>query len=444
MFTEIIKKKTLILLLPILFLGFVLRAHNYDTWPRFGATMDEFAWTWLGINLIQEGTPKSWSSHPQYLDSDRSHLIYKGAAFWIVSPYLEHPPFFGLVAGSFAILNGADDMYDIDIGRIRPLAIILGVLSIGILFLLVKEIYDREIALLASLIYAIIPTVAIGSRIVQNENFFIPLFLASLFFTVKYLKTKRKIFIFITAVICGLLIISKIPWFAASVAVISILVYSRRHKEGLIVFLIALLFFLGYIVYGYLYDWDLFISLWKLQLQRYDLTFNSVYAIFKEPFLVDRHMIDGWIYFGWISFFLLLVKDFKKNFIIILGLLAYLGVFIFAIPNEPGHGWYRYPFYPFLAVSLAIFIKDYFNKNILLTFSFILFLGLSLLELTWTRVFGFSFLVFRSFLLFSSTALLPLFFQNTKLKKYSQALNFMFLIGIFSLSFLAVILYNEQ
>ncbi len=443
MVKEILKRKTLIIIASILLIGLVLRVHNYAITPRFGATMDEFAWTWLGINLIQEGAPKSWSSHPQYLNSEREHLIYKGAAFWIVRPYLEHPPFFGVVAGSFALLNGADNMYDIDVGRIRPLAIILGVISIGVLFLLVKEIYDKETALLASFIYAIIPTVAIGSRIVQNENFFIPGFLIALLFTIKYIKTKNKIFIAIVSVLCGLLLVSKIPWIAASLAVISILIYSKKYKESLLVSGTVLAFFLGYLAYGYYYDWNLFVSLWKLQLQRYDLTFNSVYALFKEPFMVDRHMIDGWIYFGWISFFLLLIKDFKKNFLPILGIFAYLAVFIFAIPNEPGHGWYRYPFYPFLAISLAIFIKEYFNKNILLTFLFILFLGLSLLELTWTNMFGFSFLAFRGFLVLSSITLLPLFFPNIKFKKQIFSLNYLFLTVIFSLSFLAVILYRD-
>lgn len=444
MLNNLVKKKTFVILISILVLGFVLRAHEFTTWPRFGATMDEYAWTWLGINLIQDGAPRSWSSHPQYLQSDRKHLIYQGAAFWIVKPYLEHPPFFGLVAGSFALVNGATDMYDIDISKIRPLALILGVFSIGILFLLIKEIYDENLALLSSFIYSIIPTVAVGSRIVQNENFFIPLFLSALLFTTKYLKTKKGIFIVLSAVICGILIISKIPWIAATIAIASILIYSKKYKGTLIVCLVSGSFFLGYIAYGYFYDWDLFLSLWKLQLQRYDLTFNSVYALFTQPYLVDRYMIDGWIYFGWITFFLLLVKDFKKNFIIILGLLAYLGVFIFAIPNEPGHGWYRYPFYPFIAVSLAIFIKEYFNKNIILTFLFILLTGLSLLELTWTKTFGFSFLIFRSFLIFSSTSLLPLFFENKRIKKYSYAFNYLLLTGIFSLSFLAVLFYNEQ
>src|SRR3990172_9595436 len=125
----------------ILAFGFLLRNNNLYTWPREGATFDEYAWTWLGINLIQKQTPISWSSQPQY--TNREHLIYRGARFFLVKPYLEHPPVFGLVAGSFALLNGARDMYDIDIRTIRPLAVILGLTSIVLVFLLTRELYDR-------------------------------------------------------------------------------------------------------------------------------------------------------------------------------------------------------------------------------------------------------------------------------------------------------------
>ena len=437
-----IKRVIFLPILLILLLGFVLRSHNLTTWPRLGATFDEYAWTWLGMNLIQEGVPKSWSPNREY--NNKKYVEYQKTAFWIAAPYLEHPPFFGIVAGAFAMANGASNMYQVTIDKIRPLALFLGVTSIALIFILTKEIYDKKIALLSSLIFATIPTIVIGSRILQNENFFIPSFLLSIIFIVKYLKTKKRLFLFLSALICGFLIIAKIPWVAAALTIVMILFYNKKYKDGLFVILISAIFFIGFLFYGYFYDWNLFINLWKLQLERYDLAFNSVYALFTEPYLVDRLMIDGWVYFGWFAFILLLIKDFKKNYISIFGILVYLAVFIFAIPNEAGHGWYRYPFYPFLAISLAVFIKDYFNKNIILTFMFILFIGLSLLELTWVRIFGFSFVVFRLFLFLSAIPLLPLFFKNTKLKKISNSLNYLLLLIIFLLNIWTVYLYNEQ
>src|SRR3990167_8868401 len=221
-----VKLFPLMLLFLIVVLGFLLRSHNLYTWPREGATFDEYAWTWLGINLIQKQTPISWSSQPQY--TNREHLTYRGAAFFLVRPYLEHPPGFGLVAGSFALLNGARDMYDVDIKTIRPFAVILGLTSIALVFLLAKDLYDRKTAFIASLLYATIPTVAIGSRIVQNENFFIPLFLLALLFTSKYLKNKNSLYRNLAAVICGLLILSKVPWIAAAGSIVLIFLYLKK------------------------------------------------------------------------------------------------------------------------------------------------------------------------------------------------------------------------
>ncbi len=438
-----ISKKTLVLLFAILILGLFLRHKDFRSSPRLGATFDEYAWTWLGMSLIEKHTPSSWSSYPQY-EGYREYKKYQGATFWIVKPYLEHPPLFGLIAGSFAIANGAKSMFDVDLEKIRPLALILGVLSIFIIFLLVKELYDEKTALLASFIYALIPTVVIGSRLVQNENFFIPVFLLSLFLIFRFIKTKKDKFFLLAAFICGLLTLAKVPWIAAGISIGLILLYNRKYKHFLLLVGIVISIFSLFIIYAYYYNWDLFISLWKFQFQRYEMAFNSVFTLFAEPYLADRFTIDGWIYFGWISFFLLLAKNLRKNYILIFGLLGYLAVFVFAIPNTPGHGWYKYPFYPFLAISLAIFIKDHFNKNLLFTFMFILFTGLSLLELTWTKTFGFSFSILRIFILLAGTSLLPLFFKNSKLKKYSRVFNYLMLIFIFFLSIWAVLAYNEQ
>lgn len=440
--TKIINK-TLIAFLSIIILGFILRSHNFTVWPRLGATFDEYAWTWLGMSLIQTHAPSSWSSYEQYVGY-REYKKYQGATFWIVKPYLEHPPLFGLIAGSFAIANGVDNVYELTTSDIRPLSLILGILSIILLYILVSQLYSTSLGLLAAFIYSIIPTVVIGSRLVQNENFFIPMFILSLIFIFKFIKTKKTIFFLLTAVNCGILTLAKVPWIAAAISIGLILLYNRKYKHFLLLVGIVISIFSLFIIYGYHYNWDLFINLWKFQLERYEMAFNSVFALFTEPYLADRLVIDGWIYFGWISFFLLLAKDLKKNYILIFGLLGYFAVYVFAIPNTVGHGWYRYPFYPFLAISLAIFIKDHFNKNLLFTFMFILFTGLSLLELTWTKTFGFSFSILRIFILLAGTSLLPLFFKNSKLKKYSRVFNYLMLIFIFSLSIWAVFSYNEQ
>src|SRR3989344_6256937 len=156
--TNLLTLKTLqtrisyLLLVLILFLGLSLRFNNLFIWPRQGATFDEYAWTWQGISLIKNHVPTSWSPHPEY--KNYKDVIYQKTHFRIVTPFLEHPPVFGLVAGSFAILNGVQGIYDLHFYDIRPLALILGMLSLILLYLFLNEIYYKKLVYVYSFLYA--------------------------------------------------------------------------------------------------------------------------------------------------------------------------------------------------------------------------------------------------------------------------------------------------
>lgn len=434
-------RRHLLIFLVILLLGITLRYHNLYIWPRRGATFDEYAWPWLGINIIQNHVPISWSPHQQY--QDREHKVYDGTPFWIVRPYLEHPPLFGMVAGSFALLRGASDMYDVTQHTIRPLALLLGAFSIVMIYIFTAELYSRHIALLAAFLYATVPTVVIGSRLVQNENFFIPFFLLSLFSLHKFLKMKKPRWRNTAAIICGLLALAKVPWLAATIAGVLVLLFHKRYRDIIKFLLIVVPIFLLFFVYGFYFDKDLFISLWRLQLARYDLEYTSIFALFHKPYLADRYYLDGWIYFGWFSFILLAAQNFKKHSILIAGFLGYFLIFLAGIPDEPGHGWYRYPFYPFLIIGIALFIKEYFAKNWILTFLFLVFIGTSLLQLTWAPTFGFSYIVFRLCIVTWCLSFIPLFFSHSKAITVGRVVSYGWLVLFALMNIWAVVSYNE-
>jgi len=420
-------------------LGIILRHDRFRTIPRHGATFDEFAWTWLGINLIQKHEPISWSSQPQY--NNRVHLKYQGAAFWIVKPYLEHPPLFGLVAGSFALANGVNNMYDVTLAKIRPLAIALGAFSIFMVFVLSKEIYGREVGLLSALLFATVPTIVLGSRIVQNENFLIPLWLSCLYLILKYLKSGRKRFRNAAGILAGLLSLAKVPWLVVGLSLSMILSFKGKWKDAFLVGGVTALIFSTFIIYGLLLDKELFLNLWKLQLARYDISYAGFFSIFKDPLLVDRYYLDGWIFFGWFSI-LLLMRDLKKNFMILIPFIAYFIMFIFAVPNEPAHGWYRYPFYPFLIIATAVTLYEEFKKISLVSIFFILFVGLSLLSNFWQSSFGFSYLVYRLFILLVAVPVVIILWKDIK-GKFPRVLMFSWLILLIIFNIATVLSYIE-
>ncbi|MFZ2025205.1 MAG: glycosyltransferase family 39 protein [Microgenomates group bacterium] len=436
-------------LLIILIVGGMLRSYNVNVWPREGATFDEFAWTFQGISILNSGTPVSWSPHAAYVNKIE-YFNPQGARFTLVSPYLEHPPLFGIVAGAFAKMQGVQTFDDVTIAKIRPLALIMGVISIVAVFVLTSAVYGNVVGLAASGIYAILPTVVIGSRLVQNENFFIPLFLFALYFAYKYIERTAKnkklitLNLGLTALLCGLLPLAKMPWIAAPLAVIGIFLFSKKWKAAFWVVLATVTGLGVWLVYGYTTDATLFTNLWKLQLARYDMAFDSLFILFRDPIIADRALVDGWIYFGWAAIVLLLVKDVKKQLPILFGFLAYMAIFVFAIPSEPLHGWYRYPFYPFLAIAVAAFFKEYLNKNYLVTALSFVVIGLSMFASSWGRVLGFSYPVFRIYLITVAVGALPGIFSKLANKKVFRLINIAICIAIVLLTIWTILVYNEQ
>jgi 4-amino-4-deoxy-L-arabinose transferase-like glycosyltransferase len=244
------KKLVYVLLGCILLLGFSLRYHNYTIWPREGATFDEFAWTFLGLSLWQKGIPTSWSPHNAYNNRIEYYNLQK-VHFTLVTPYLEHPPLFGLIAGGFARLNGITSFDQVSITKIRPPALILGVFAIFSVFLLASAVYGDAVGLIASGIYSIIPTVTIGSRLLQNENFFTPFFLLALYFAYRYIKRSSQKDLVITTIICALLPLAKVPWVAAPIAIIAMFVFSKKWKAVWVVGITTIVCFLGFLlIYG--------------------------------------------------------------------------------------------------------------------------------------------------------------------------------------------------
>lgn len=435
-----------ICLIIILLIGFLLRYYHYTTYPGRGATFDEYAWTWLGMNIIQNGIPISWSPHAPY--TNREHYIEpSGAAFWLVQPYLEHPPLFGFIAGSWAMFLGARDMYSVELHHIRSLSLLLGVVSILAVYFFARELYGNTIALFSGLLYATIPTIVIGSRLLQNENFFIPFYILSILMIIRFINNKKSIVsskysYIISAVLCGLLTLSKVPWWGSAISCIFLLCSAKRYKQAGIFLSVVIIIFSLFFVWGYYWDSHLFFNLWSLQLTRYDITFDGLFSLFSHPYLVDRIYVDGWIYAGWFGL-LINASRFKEHKYLLLGFLGYFAIYALGIPNEPGHGWYRYPFYPFLVISLSVVLFEAIKERSLLPFFMFTFIGTSLLQHTWEKIFGFSFQIYRFVLVLFGLTSITTVLTPKKLSSVPKYSSLTIIVLLIFLNILAVLIYKE-
>ncbi len=251
MLKKLIEKYSILVLIAIMLVGLALRMHNYTVWPREGATFDEFAWTFLGVSMWEKGVPTSWSPHKAYTNRVE-YYNPQGTHFTLVTPYLEHPPLFGLIAGGFARLGGVTTFDEVTIDKIRPLALFMGTVAIFAVFLLASAVYGNLVGLLASGIYAIMPTVVIGSRLVQNENFFVPLFLFALYFAYRYIQKSSNRNFVMTVLLSSIVPLAKVPWVASPLAVVGMFIYSKKWKPAVIVGVTTIIIFSFYFLFYFL------------------------------------------------------------------------------------------------------------------------------------------------------------------------------------------------
>lgn len=107
-----------------------------------------------------------------------------------------------LVSFAFALFGLQDT-----VARMVP--VIFGTLTVYVAYLLAKELFDRKIGLISSLILALLPFHIVFSRQVLLDvplSFFVVLFL---YFITRYKITERNIYSYWTGVSCGLCFISK-------------------------------------------------------------------------------------------------------------------------------------------------------------------------------------------------------------------------------------------
>lgn len=426
------------LILLVFLLGFFLRFHNYAVYPQRGATHDEFAFAFLGVSLWQKGLPSSWSNIPIY--ENKYYLKANDTYYSIVTPYFDHPPLFGLLSGGVALLNGEKEFAQVKLSTIRLLPVALGSLSVVLLFLLSSSLYDFKTAFLSSLIYATVPTYVVSSRMVLAENLLIFEILLSLVIFEKFIKDKRKDLVYLLGVLAGLAFLTKVSGIFVFLSLLCLLFHFFRSKKKIIPFiLLTVLVGSIYFLYGTALDSKLFWQILTFQGAREVGPF-SFYNLFITPAIVNKIFIDGWVYFGWFALMVAIYR-WQQNLKLIIPALLYLLIFVLTVNQKDLHGWYDYPFYPFLAIASGKLISEMLERPSFFNIIFLLTAGFSTLNLTYFEVFGLTPTLFRILVLFF---FLPFFLVLVEKDKFNLIIKRFFLaylILLFCLTVVSVIIY---
>ena len=419
----------------IIIIGLIFRLHNYHSYPQRGASSDEYTYSFLGISLLTKGYPESWSNVAVY--DNLYHLTIKGIYFPMVYPYFDHPPLNGILVGEWAILNNQTRYPDVDLKTIRLVPIFLSIISSLLLFLLGLKLFNFKTAVWALLIFSSVTTFVMNQRVVFAENLLTPLLLGSLCIYVyaKKLTVRKTIAI---GILSGLSFWTKEVGISVFFTMFYLYLYDRQKSK--LIFLLTtlfLLFFIGYLFYGYAYDWSQFLKVIQAQSDR-KIGPDTLLQLTSIPVIVNKVYFDGWYYFGFLSIFFALF-DFKRYKILIVSELTYLILIIFSISKGSQMGWYMIPLFPIMALLSADLLTESLQKTRKSWFIFLLllFVGFYEIKYLYESNFGlttFQFMIFL-FLLFGPFIVLTFPHKETLFRKIGNIWFYVLILGTMYLTY---------
>ena len=421
-------KPKIITVVLILLLSLILRLHNYGLYPQRGATSDEYTYAFLGISLLKDHVPVSWSVFPAY--KNIRHVTIRKLYFPIVWPYFDHPPLSGFLTGGLSLLVGQDSFEKVDLKTIRLVPIILSIFSSVLVFLIALHLYNYKTAAWALLIYSTTTMFVINGRIALSENVLTPIFLLSVYLFTLFEKKISYGKAIIFGVLSGLAFWTK----EVGIVVFISLFYLFKNKgvsiKPFMIFVgVSFLIISSYFLYGAYYDWELFLKIWSSQSSR-EIGPQTLHMLFTNSIIVNKPYMDGWYFFGFLSIFYSLV-DFRKNRLMAVPALFYLLLLIFSLTRHGEMGWYAIPLFPFMAIASGRMLVANIEKKSWCIFTFLLFVGLAEVKFLYEDIFGLTAIQFRIILIMIfSPLLIASFFKREKLfRVLSNAWFYIFIIG---------------
>lgn len=351
----------------VLTLTFILRAHNFDRVPVMGH-LEEQMFAWAGINLIERGIPRAWSS----LDFPERAIVYKGAVSYkggeptvyvnMVEPWLEQPPLFSLLSGGFAHLYQANRDEVIPTSFIRTPVVLASIFTSAMIFLITRLISGYWIGILAMLVYGVTPILVLGSRLAVPENIIALIYLIVIYLLIKFQLDQRFKYLLLVPLLVGIAGLSKATGFFIIFLAIYIVLIKHKFKYALYLFATTLPFVIAFFAYGLYFDQEIFWRITAIQASR-PVGFGSLGWFFVSPAYDIVELVDGWFIFLLLSaaFFLFSPKAGIKRFIS-LALVFWIAVVMVSGGETDLLPWYRYPSYPLLAILGAWGLQILFKR----------------------------------------------------------------------------------
>lgn len=388
----------ILLFLSLLF-GVSLRMPGYGVTPEPYIILDEHTNVWHGLSLRKTGIPTAWSILTVYkvdsmkmgaggplngfnLSVDGKMPTLKNYSSFpkpviglaefdfgrgtnntpLVQPYLDHPPF-GAIVLSLFVSNDVKTLASVNNADLRRSAIVLAVITQILIFILAFLVTRKPlVGLIASMVYASVPSYVLMSRYALLENVISPLVLVGIIFLIlarsrleskKIDKLLTKV-ILLAGIVGGLAALTKLTgWIFILANIILLYLWKFKFKQILTYAIPA--FFIGilYFAWGFYLSPKLFTDLLLLQSGRDFIgSINLLVTFFRVSLF--NFPLDGWWVGGFIA--LLMIPRKKEYLPIIVSVVATL--FSALAVSGANYPWYFIPLIPFMIIAIAVFLYE--------------------------------------------------------------------------------------
>lgn len=386
---------------------------SYGAKPEPYIILDEHTNVWHGLSLRATGIPTAWSILPVYKNDSitmgaggpldgfnlsvdgRKPTLANFSSFpkpvigvhefdfgrgisqtQLVQPYLDHPPF-GAVVLSLFVSKNVKMFADVNNADLRRSAVVLAIVTQTLIFVLALLVTRRPlIGIIASTVYATVPSYILMSRYALLENVMSPLILSGTILLIlarsrlEHEKTDKLFnsLILLAGVFGGLTALTKLTgWIFILGSVILLYLWKFKLKQILVYAIPAIFIGVLYFAWGFYLSPKLFMDLLLLQSGRDFIgSINLLITFFRIS--IFNFPLDGWWIGGFIA---LLFIPRKKEFLpvivlVVAGLFSALGI------SGANYPWYFIPLIPFMAIAIAVFFHNLAIKptflSILVTF----------------------------------------------------------------------------
>ena len=338
-------------LLPIallLALGLALRIHHLATMPVPNETVDEYAWTWAGMTILQEHTPRSWSHLAGY--AEVSHQHWRDHEYYLVKPWLDHPPLFAVVMGCWMLAGGYHDMFSVDLSWMRWFSIWLFVGNFLALFALARRYFETDVVLLGLACFALAPLAVVNQKLVVSENFFVLIWMTTQLALFRYIESGRRRWAMAMAVGAFALPLIKIPALGCSLHLALLAAMRRRTSAVLLLAAATSIGLLAVFAWGYHYSPSIFLHIMGAHARRF-VGLGSSWQMIWALKMVDHPFFYAPFIFALMSMLLDASDGKAREFY--LQYVVYLLCMTFFADERSIYGWYTIPLYPVASMAVA-------------------------------------------------------------------------------------------